>query len=740
MLNKDQLSVVNASLESNIAIIACAGSGKTTTILNRIKKMIEFHKVKPSEIVLTTFTVEAAKDIKSRLGNKFRGVQIGTIDGISRGVLQKYAYDWISKYKIMSISEYGPLFLKFLTIHERRGEYLDQIKYLIIDEYQDIDKTQYEIIRRYHSTNHVRITAIGDDSQNIYSFRGSDVKYILQFNKDFTPSLNFMLKTNYRCGSTITDVANESINLNKKQIKKEMIPNIKIDKKPKIHSFQYISEQSKFIVNLISTYHKNKSIPLSQIVVLCRMTKPLYTIECLLERKNINNRLLDGTVRKNHGNLNDEAVTLCTIHKSKGLEWKVVIILECNDKIFPMSPFDSSSNNIEEERRLFYVAVTRAKEYIHLTFTNTYEPSRFITEIDRNLFDFDTASLSQLKLSNKQNYDDTIYREYRKSLSVTSIVRTLNGGDYLSLREKNILMNFIFDTKQLSTPIKTPKWVYNKRLEKNFGLFIDTYMYREMMCILKKPIQCVKAKQIIASLELVPEHYDQYIRHIESIRYSSDEMIALLSNSKNNIVINLIKRILGKAKQYSLPHQCIPVILKDSIPFQHKNKLSKSIDRYLDPKISSKSILSDIFWISQSSEILAMRKRILYVPIDFDSLNRIQFSLDESIQSYIDHNIKRNEKTVVHQYLVSHNGICGEFDVVHHDNLIDWKASKISDITLEWVVQLLLYVYLCRDNNIDINSIAIYNPLSGKIMSTKIDWWKRDKALANYVINKMKEV
>jgi superfamily I DNA/RNA helicase len=86
MLNTDQKAVVDAPLESNIVVIAGAGSGKTTTILRRIEVMVKERGVLPSEILLTTFTVEATKDIKSRIG--IDGIQIGTIDAISRGVLQ----------------------------------------------------------------------------------------------------------------------------------------------------------------------------------------------------------------------------------------------------------------------------------------------------------------------------------------------------------------------------------------------------------------------------------------------------------------------------------------------------------------------------------------------------------------------------------------------------------------------------------------------------------------------------
>jgi superfamily I DNA/RNA helicase len=378
MLNTDQKAVVDAPLESNIVVIAGAGSGKTTTILRRIEVMVKERGVLPSEILLTTFTVEATKDIKSRIG--IDGIQIGTIDAISRGVLQKYAFDWISKFKIMSISEYGPLFLKFLTQHPRRFEYMDGIKYLIVDEYQDISKIQYNIFRKLYATKHVWMTAIGDDSQNIYSFRGSNVSYILNFEHETTPCLRFMLTRNYRCGDLIVNLANASIQRNTNQIPKNMTPHRLIDSKPTVHAFNSMIDQSNAIVRLIKQYIERDCIPLNDIVVLCRMNKPLFAIEALLEKKKIPNLLLDGKTKKKKKH--SSRVSLCSIHKSKGLEWDVVIVLECNDCFFPMP-----RTNIEEERRLFYVATTRAKRYLHFTYTTVYGPSRFLTEVDCKLLD-----------------------------------------------------------------------------------------------------------------------------------------------------------------------------------------------------------------------------------------------------------------------------------------------------------------------------------------------------------------
>jgi len=720
-LNTEQMAVVDAPLDVNMVVIACAGSGKTTTILRRIEKMISRYGVKPTEITLTTFTVEATRDIKGRLGKDAKNIQIGTIDAIARGTLQKYAYDWISKYKIMSVAEYGPLFLKFLTQHPNRHKYLATKRYLIVDEYQDINSTQYKIFRKFYETNHIKLTVIGDDSQNIYSFRGSDVQYIVRFETTFSPTKRFILSKNYRSSHRIVEVANSSIQINRNQIPKDMIPHTKNMSlpKPQIHGYGHALDQFKAIVGLIERY--GATIPLDQIVVLCRMTKPLYAIEAMLEQKQISNQLLDGKDRPNGG------VTLCSIHKSKGLEWMVVIILECNERYFPM--IKTSIKDIEEERRLFYVAVTRAKQYLHFTYTSSYGPSRFLTELDSDKF------ITTTTLQPKAHSDDIDpNNEYASSLAVTRLVRRLDGDDFLELREQNILKNFIFESFSVSKPITSPKWVIDKKLDSNFGLFVDTYFYRELMIRTKEPIGCLKARQIIALLELTPNQYDQYLQRIEPIRYNNNALLSLIQTA-NPILRTIIKRLFEQAKLHHLHQTQIHVVLKDTIPIRFKNKLAMAVKKFVDPNINSVDIMTEIFWIAQASEILSLRKRILYINVGSVLLDPLKDGLSNSFESYYAN--FRDQKTTVHQYLTAHNGMNGELDVLHDTMIVDWKASKRLDVMLEWVIQLLLYVYLCRENKKRVDSIAIYNPLSGMMNKCLLDKWNRGFALANYVIKKV---
>jgi len=130
---------------------------------------------------------------------------------------------------------------------------------------------------------------------------------------------------------------------------------------------------------------------------------------------------------------NRDHVSLMTIHQAKGLEFAHVFIVGLEENLFPNSFSMNSRDDLEEERRLFYVALTRAKKKSVLTFAatrfhrgslNNTEPSRFIEEIDAKFVEFSHSSLrednfgeARQKWNRKENGADTIYEEpiYRKS-------------------------------------------------------------------------------------------------------------------------------------------------------------------------------------------------------------------------------------------------------------------------------------------------------------------------------------
>ena len=279
-------------------VLAGPGSGKTLTIVNRVKYLIEKQKVRPEEILVVTFTRFAAAEMKSRLclvmGKRDLPVTVGTFHGIYYGIL-KWAYRMnqenilseTEKYQILRgvinkermeifdeedfiqdiAAEIGkvknnriPLeeFVSekcsadaFRNIYRNYEQYRKELKkidfddmlvlcyelfrsrpdvlaqwqkkfrYVLIDEFQDISPSQYEVIRLLADTHH-NLFIVGDDDQSIYKFRGANIRNILDFEHEFPDAKVIKLEQNYRSTGNILNAANSVIANNRGRKEKSL--------------------------------------------------------------------------------------------------------------------------------------------------------------------------------------------------------------------------------------------------------------------------------------------------------------------------------------------------------------------------------------------------------------------------------------------------------------------------------------------------------------------------------------
>jgi len=220
-LNEEQLQIIydNSFLKqkSALCIIACAGSGKTTTIITKIVDMIKNFNCVPEHFFITTFTRNAASEMKSRLkeylsDDEILKMTIGTFHSIAYKNVSQYLNnkqlieDHIEKY----LYDYEKL------LDDNVYKEKQQHKYIFIDEYQDINIIQEKIIRKLYK-NALLLITVGDDQQNIYTFRNTNIKYILEFTNNYINSKYYYLTKNYRSQQNIITLANIVLkyNLNK---------------------------------------------------------------------------------------------------------------------------------------------------------------------------------------------------------------------------------------------------------------------------------------------------------------------------------------------------------------------------------------------------------------------------------------------------------------------------------------------------------------------------------------------
>jgi superfamily I DNA/RNA helicase len=167
-LDPEQLSVVNADPDLNMRIIAGAGSGKTTTILCRIKYILD-NFTTPDRILILTFNRDSAQNIRNRVVDLFGfpiDLKIYTIDAFCYKLMNYYNYD--SDVKLYSVSEYSHTGLNLMKKYGK--EISSQYKYIFFDEFQDVNDVQFLILKIFVDNGCV-LTVIGDDCQNIYQFR-----------------------------------------------------------------------------------------------------------------------------------------------------------------------------------------------------------------------------------------------------------------------------------------------------------------------------------------------------------------------------------------------------------------------------------------------------------------------------------------------------------------------------------------------------------------------------------------
>jgi DNA helicase-2/ATP-dependent DNA helicase PcrA len=292
-------------LEGNLQLIACAGSGKTQVISERVAYILEREReagVRPANVVAFTFTDRAAASLKDRIAQRIRArlgdipglaeMYVGTIHGYCLNLLQRRVPKYF-KYQVLTdvqtrlfvdrhskqsgmgsvglrrfidsrryieamnilreghirwdVLEGHPVvpalqmyrdlldkraYLDYTSIMEAavqlveadpevRQELARSLRYLIVDEYQDVNPLQERLVRALHELG-ASVCVVGDDDQTLYQFRGTDIENILRFDQRYAPVHTLRMQDNFRSSNGIVAVARAVIRNNTKRLPKEM--------------------------------------------------------------------------------------------------------------------------------------------------------------------------------------------------------------------------------------------------------------------------------------------------------------------------------------------------------------------------------------------------------------------------------------------------------------------------------------------------------------------------------------
>lgn len=286
---------------------------------------------------------------------------------------------------------------KLIREQEINGKKLD-FRYIIVDEYQDISRQRFNLTKELSKLCNAKIIAVGDDWQSIYAYAGSDITLFTHFKEAFGYGLELSITKTYRNAQEVIDIAGGFIQKNTSQIKKALVSPKHINDPIIIESYteevdrkEYEGKGGKYFLigktveNIIKQILAEK--PDSSILLLGRYGFDAYNL----------GKSSDFVYDDKTGNLYSKTfankpIEFMTVHRAKGLGYDNVIIINARNEMYgfpskvqedPVLKFvvkDDHSIEYAEERRLFYVALTRTKNRVYIV-TPQEHPSEFIIEL-----------------------------------------------------------------------------------------------------------------------------------------------------------------------------------------------------------------------------------------------------------------------------------------------------------------------------------------------------------------------
>ena len=173
------------------------------------------------------------------------------------------------------------------------AKYQDRFRYILVDEYQDTNHSQYLIVKALAS-KFENICVVGDDAQSIYSFRGANIYNILNFKKDYPDAVTVSLEQNYRSTQNIVDAANVVISKNIQQFKKNVFSENEVGEKIKVYRSLSDADEANFVSANIFELHNTQQRKFSDFAILYRTNSQTRAFEDALRKKNIPYRVYGG--------------------------------------------------------------------------------------------------------------------------------------------------------------------------------------------------------------------------------------------------------------------------------------------------------------------------------------------------------------------------------------------------------------------------------------------------------------
>ena len=270
--------------------------------------------------------------------------------------------------------------------------YSSKFKYILVDEYQDTNKSQFTLVRNLAKANG-NITVVGDNDQGIYSFRGADISNILNFEKDFKGTEIIKLEQNYRCTGNILKIANSVIKNNETKYEKKLWTENDVGNLPKVYSADNEYDEGTYIVDQIEHLKRQEKYEYSDFAVLYRMNTQSRAIEDILRREGIPYKIVGGLKFYERKEIKDIISYLRLVHNTSDNLSLTRIINEPKRGIGKTSLDNITDLAIQNETSMYEIIKNADSFGLNRVFLNSRE---FINLIEEAREKKDKITISEL--------------------------------------------------------------------------------------------------------------------------------------------------------------------------------------------------------------------------------------------------------------------------------------------------------------------------------------------------------
>ena len=507
-LNERQKEAVLAT-EGPVLVLAGAGSGKTTVLVNRIAYMISEKHIRPWNILAITFTNKAAREMKDRierlLGDTEKDMWIGTFHSVCVRILRScidllgYSRDFViydtadtktvmkeclreldideksfpvrnvlsiisnakndlmdaatfenvykSDYRMSIIAkiyyryqtklrknnavDFDDIILNTVKILSENpdvlSKYQDKFQYILVDEYQDTNNSQYLLINLLAQANR-NLCVVGDDDQSIYKFRGANIGNILNFEDDYSDVQKITLDQNYRSTQNILDAANSVISNNKGRMGKSLWTSNGDGNKVFVYTGTNEYDEARYIARQIKK-HFDEQGSFSDCAILYRTNAQSRVIEEMLMRESVPYKVLSGLRFYDRKEIKDIIAYLRVVYNPNDDVSLARIINEPKRKI-GNATLEKARNIAREKETSLYDVISHADDYPE--FKTAIKKLLSFSEIIQSLIKLkDTVTIEDLtgRILNDTGYMPELVMED----TTESKTRIENLGEFISV-------------------------------------------------------------------------------------------------------------------------------------------------------------------------------------------------------------------------------------------------------------------------------------------------------------------